>query len=139
MKRSNLILIILIGCLFFAPVVIWGFYKMLPADEVYTGFNEDDQIMEINDLTLTAGDVDINTERASGFPRRELAMGGHASYLYYMDSDGNKYLPDLRTAGQMLYVTGANKAPTGKKLTLYIHINGLKKIVLNGDTIWERD
>lgn len=137
MKKSNIILIVLAVCLFVTPLVVWGIYSLKATDELYTGFQDEQMILDINDPALTKADVVINTEKASGFPGNELLSINKSSYLYYEGS--RKYLPDLNLNGNRLSIKPPADAPSNEKLTLHVRINGIYQIVLNGETIWERE
>lgn len=136
MKKSNILLVVLAFCLFVTPLIVWGIYSMGSASEMYTGFAGQKMILQIDNPALTADDVKINANPASGFPANELLQGKGSSYLYYEGS--KKYLPEMSADGEHIYIKGAVKAPANEKLVLHVRINGIYRIVLNGEIMWEK-
>jgi len=136
MKRSNIILIGLIVCLYAIPAIIWSVYKYKPEGSVYTGFGEKFQIVRIDNPSLSKEDIIIKEDRASGFPHSELLQPHKASHLYYM---GNKqYLPQIEKNDIILDVGLPQEKTDNEKLKLHIWINSINKVILNGETIWTR-
>jgi len=137
MKKSNIILVVLLAALYIMPAVVWGFYKVSSNGDYYTGFGNEFRLIQIDNPGLTKQDIIINTEKVSeysGFKMNNKVLD--ASYIYYKGS--RKYLPQINKAGESLNVGKATDAPSGEKLQLHIHLNGLSEIRLNGETIWRR-
>ena len=137
MKKSNIILVVLLATLYIMPAVVWGFYKVSSNGEYYTGFGDEFRFIQIENPGLTKQDILINTERVSeysGFKMNNRVLD--ASYIY--DKGSRRYLPEINREGDSLYVGKATDAPSGEKLKLHIHINGLYEIRLNGETVWRR-
>jgi hypothetical protein len=137
MKKSNIILIALLGTLYIMPVIVWGICKISSAGDYYTGFDENIRFLRIENVGLTKEDVIINTDRVSGFRGVQVNnINVGDSYLYYKGN--RRYLPKLTKEDDVLITGKAVDAPSGEKLKLHVRIKGLYEITLNGETIWRR-
>jgi hypothetical protein len=136
MKKSNIILIVLLFSLYITPAVVWGVYKISSKGDYYTGFGDNIETIIIANPDLKVEDITLDLNPASEFPRNQIDQAGQASFLYYKGK--KRYLPDVSVQGDMLLVGNAINAPSGKKLTLHIRINGLNDVILNGETVWRR-
>jgi hypothetical protein len=137
MKRSNIILVVLLVSLWLIPIIVWGYYISGIGGDYYTGFGENITSIIIANPNLKAEDISLNLNPASGFPGNGQFQEAHkASYLYYKGK--KRYLPEVSLQGDMLLVGEAIGAPSGEKLTLHIRINGLHDVILNGVTIWRK-
>ena len=136
MKKSNIILVILLCSLYIIPVFVWGFYKVSSASDYYTGFGNEIRTVRIENLDLKKEDIVVNTKWASRFPQNDLSQSNQQSYLYY--KRGKKYLPEVSVEDNGLFVGKAVNAPANAKLKLHIRINDITEIVLNGETVWRR-
>ena len=137
MKKSNIILVVLLATLYLTPAIVWGFYKLSSTGNYYMGFGNDFRFIQIENPGLTKQDIIVNTERVSeysGFKMNNKTL--NASYLYYKGS--RKYLPEVERKGDILIMGKATDAPSGEKLKLHVRINSLNEITLNGETVWRR-
>jgi len=137
MKKSNIILVILLVSLYITPAIVWGFYKATSSGDYYTGFGDDIRIIQIENPGLTKDDILVNTKYSStsaGITINKQTLGD--SYLYYKGS--RKYLPEVSREDDVLFTGKAADAPVGEKLKLHIRIQGLYEIRLNGEIVWRR-
>jgi len=135
MKKSNIILIILLAGLYITPAIVWGVFQISSTGDYYTGFGDNIRTIQIENVSLTKEDIIVNTEQASWFPRDGLNQASK-SYLYYKGI--RKYLPEAYVENDILFVKKAAKASSGEKLKLHIRINDIAEILLNGETVWRR-
>ena len=135
MKKSNIILVVLLVSLWIIPTIVWGVYKISGSGDFYTGFGNDLKTVVITNPGLKVEDIKINLDPASNYPR-EMNRADNASYLYYKGK--KQYLPDVSLQDDSLLVGNVINAPAGEKLTLHIRINGISAVMLNGETVWSR-
>ena len=133
MKKSNIILIILLSSLYLIPVCVWGFYKVSSASNYYTGFSREIRIVQIDNASLSKDDIMVNTAKKNSVVN---VNNWGDSYLYYKGS--KKYLPNVTKEDDTLLIGQAVDAPSGEKLKLHICISSLDAIRLNGETVWRR-
>lgn len=137
MKRSNIILIILLACLYVVPLIVWGVYSIRPEEDIYTGFRGSDiTLVKIDNAQLKPEDVIIGTPGRIGFPGNDQIENAINSYLYY-EANGKKYLPKVNVKDNVLIIGKSTDIPGNEKARLHIHINGIKEIQLNNTSIWE--
>jgi len=133
MKKSNIILAILLISLYLIPVCVWGFYKVSSASNYYTGLSGAIRIVQIENAGLSKSDIIVNTEKQPAAININN-MGG--SYLYYKGS--KKYLPEITKEDDTLIIGKAIDTPSGEKLKLHICISSVDVIRLNGEVVWRR-
>jgi|GEM_PF-2485559 len=137
MKKSNIILVILLCSLYLIPVFVWGICKISAKGNYYTGFGDDIQTVYIENTGLTKEDIIVNSERVSvpAFQVVSVNQYMNSSYLYYKGS--KKYYPEINKDGNVLTIGKAIDAPN-TKLKLHIRINDISEIMLNGESVWRR-
>jgi len=138
MKKSNIILVILLAGLYLIPAIVWGFYKVSSKGDYYTAFGNDVRFIQIDNPGLTKEDIVINTRQVPENPGFKMNNSTFdASYLYYKGS--RKYLPQVEKVNNTLIIGKATGVPSSEKLKLLIRINNLEEITLNGETVfWRR-
>jgi hypothetical protein len=137
MKKSNIILVILLCSLYLIPVFVWGICKISAKGDYYTGFGDDIQTVYIENTVLTKEDIIVNSERVSAPAFQAVSVNQYmnSSYLYYKGS--KKYYPEINKDGNVLTIGKAIDAPN-TKLKLHIRINDISEIMLNGESVWRR-
>ena len=138
MKKSNIILVILLCSLYLIPVFVWGICKVSAKGNYYTGFGDDIHTVYIENVGLTKEDIIVDPERASVSEFQAIKINDfmNASYLYYKGS--RKYYPEISKEGDRLTIGKAVDAPVDAKLKLHIRINDITEVVLNGESAWRR-
>ena len=138
MKKSNIILVILLCSLYLIPVLVWGICKVSAKGNYYTGFGDDIHTVYIENVGLTKEDIIVDPEQVSVSSSQVIMVNQfmNSSYLYYKGS--RKYYPEISKEGDRLTIGKAVDAPADAKLKLHIRINDIAEITLNGESVWRR-
>lgn len=139
MKKSNIILTILIVTLYTIPLIVYFISISLPKTNCVTGFQDNFRVIKIDNPDLTANDVHISKYKASAYPAGytlDVEAAINHSYIYYKGKES--YFPNMTSTSTTLYVTTPKGAGQDQP-ALHIRVNGIQSILLNGNSIWKRD
>ncbi|GEM_PF-61267 len=139
MKRSNIIFFSLISVLFIIPFILFGVYYFLPGEKRLTGFHDKYKNIIINNPDLNEEDVKIILDDNTDYPNITIEskkLFDRQSYIYYESNDQN-YIPYIESKGDTLIIGKPKKGKVNEKVVLNISIKSVKKVFLNGKTLWD--
>lgn len=134
MKKSNILFIILIVCLFVTPAIIWAVCKNQSSSNIYVNFKNTVEIVRINNPDLTENDVEFAEKQVYSLNITNF-FNYNTSCIYYQGN--KKYLPEMREEGNVLYLGAPKEQTEGEKLKLHLNLATVKTVELNGKIIEE--
>ncbi|MDR1557038.1 MAG: hypothetical protein LBS88_08425 [Tannerellaceae bacterium] len=134
MKRSTLIISILLATLFVAPFIVAGYFFFFSSESVVLT-NRSYRILRIDNPSLQAEDVVISEEPANDNTSRPFIRKEYHS-LYYK---GKKtYLPTVWEQGDTLYIGEPLDVVNDASLRLHVPAGRSDTVFLNGEAIYKR-